>query len=157
MSLLNLNLKTLTNFVSKYHVYILLVLAYAYILYDLLQKYNLIPKFETFKKNNNNKPHKAKYAPNNGLRLVNYYADWCGWSQKLLPTWDKVVSSFDETGKCSVEKIDCALNDKNEMMCKKEKVEGYPSIILYKNETVIPYEGPRTAEKIIEFVEQHIE
>lgn len=50
-------------------------------------------------------------SDNNQLVLLNFYADWCRFSQMLSPVWDdlaeKVSAKFPEPGKVAIGKVDC--------------------------------------------------
>ena len=47
----------------------------------------------------------------NELVMLNFYADWCRFSQMLAPIWDefaeKLSARFPEEGKVVVGKVDC--------------------------------------------------
>ena len=50
-------------------------------------------------------------AANTELVLINFYADWCRFSNMLAPIFDeaadKVASEFPEKGKVVLGKVDC--------------------------------------------------
>jgi len=76
-----------------------------------------------------------------------YYANWCGWSKKFLPTWDQLENKVKNV---KFEKIDC---EKNKGMC--ENVPGYPFLILEKNGKKVPYNGDRSYEDVVKFLNKN--
>jgi thiol-disulfide isomerase/thioredoxin len=83
-------------------------------------------------------------------KLVLYYAEWCGWSQKILPVWDELEK---EILPVKLEKINC---EENKEMCK--KIEGYPTIILENKNKNKMMDGQyeRTIEGIKKFITDNI-
>ena len=88
-------------------------------------------------------------SKNNKIKVYNYYTTWCGWSQKFLPEWNKfkdLVSNSD-----SIEVIEIICDDMNNND-KCLTVPGFPSVIIEKDGKEITYESDRTAEKILNFI-----
>ncbi|KAG4120008.1 hypothetical protein ERO13_D11G116000v2 [Gossypium hirsutum] len=83
--------------------------------------------------------------------LVEFYAPWCGHSQKLAPEYEKLEASFKKAKSVLIGKVDC---DEHKSVCGKYGVEGYPTIKWFPKGSLDPkqYEGPRTAESLAEFV-----
>ncbi|TYI55192.1 hypothetical protein E1A91_D11G124800v1 [Gossypium mustelinum] len=83
--------------------------------------------------------------------LVEFYAPWCGHSQKLAPEYEKLGASFKKAKSVLIGKVDC---DEHKSVCGKYGVEGYPTIKWFPKGSLDPkqYEGPRTAEPLAEFV-----
>jgi thiol-disulfide isomerase/thioredoxin len=81
--------------------------------------------------------------------LVLYYAEWCGWSQKILPVWEEL----EKNNKLNVtlKKIEC--EKQPDEKCK--SVQGYPTIIYYKDDKEIVFNGERTKENIITFLNKN--
>jgi thiol-disulfide isomerase/thioredoxin len=89
-----------------------------------------------------------------------FYTNWCGWSKKALALLDseefknkmKEVEDIAE-----VVRIDCENDGKEE--CKQKEINGYPTMILYKNENgtekPIEFNGERTAEGIVSFIKNN--
>ena len=65
-----------------------------------------------------------------------YYAEWCGWSKKFLPTWDELAKNIKTV---DFVKIDCV---KMKDQC--ENIPGFPHIVLESNNKKIPYSGDRS-------------
>jgi thiol-disulfide isomerase/thioredoxin len=84
-----------------------------------------------------------------------FYASWCGWSQKILPEWEK----FEQDAKVQlpglrVTRVIC--EGDNEAQCMQQEVEGYPTVIFYpKDGAKIIFEDDRSAEKLLQFAKQN--
>ena len=59
--------------------------------------------------------------------LVDFFANWCGHCQKLLPLLDEVAVAMD--GKLNVVKLNV---DENRDLSKKYEIKGLPTMILFK-------------------------
>lgn len=53
----------------------------------------------------------SNFSGNNGIVFINFYADWCRFSNMLAPAWDeaadKVKNMYPEEGKVVIGKVDC--------------------------------------------------
>ena len=78
--------------------------------------------------------------------LVLFYADWCGHCKKLKPTWKECAEKAKENGLTMVQINVGEGTDKDKEISEKYSIDGYPTIILFKNGKPIPYDGPRTEE-----------
>lgn len=86
--------------------------------------------------------------------LVMIYADWCGHSKAMLPTWQLVKEKLQSTGQFEV----FDFNDKDDLAELKRlpanEIE-FPSIRFYTegypNGTPIKYRGDRSEESILKF------
>jgi len=82
-----------------------------------------------------------------GTWLIKFYAPWCGHCKRLAPTWDELATQA--KGRFNVAKIDCTVETGS---C--SDIRGYPTIKLFHNGVVTPYNGPRTIEAFTEFVRE---
>lgn len=73
------------------------------------------------------------FVQNNKYTLMEFYAPWCHWCQKLAPVWeatakalqDKSYSQFVKMGK-----VDCT-DTASQPLCLSNHVQAFPTIILY--------------------------
>lgn len=64
--------------------------------------------------------------------LVDFYATWCGPCKQLAPVIEKVAQHFNDTLK--VVKVDV---DKNQGASQAYKIQGVPTMILFKDGKVV--------------------
>ena len=84
-----------------------------------------------------------------GLKLVDFYADWCGYCNKQ----QEVLEELSEN-KFWIGKVDC---DKNPALAKKFGVEGLPTMILFKNGKVeIKIVGYHTKSQLLDKLTSHL-
>ncbi|KAK1288391.1 Protein disulfide-isomerase [Acorus calamus] len=84
--------------------------------------------------------------------LLEFYAPWCGHCQKLAPILDEVAVSFANDADVIIAKMDATANDvPNDFT-----VQGYPTLyFLSASGKIEQYEGDRTKEAIIEFIQKN--
>jgi thiol-disulfide isomerase/thioredoxin len=94
-----------------------------------------------------------QYIKGDKPTLVLFYAEWCGHCKKLEPTWTKATSVAEEKGHRMIQlnvggdkKDTEEIKRKNAEISQKYNVDGYPTILIFRNGTPTPYEGPRTVE-----------
>ena len=84
-----------------------------------------------------------------GKEFTLFYWKDCGHCKSMMPEWDKFMSSNNNKG-VKVNKIE---KDENPGLMEKMGVEGFPTILLTQNGSVVkPYEGERTAEAFQAFI-----
>lgn len=107
-----------------------------------------------------------------GLTFVKFFAPWCGHCKRLAPTWEELGRKFLGKNGVNIMKVDCTL-EINKQLCSEQevhkflarllwlswfwfKVEGFPSIFLYRNgEKLSEYTGNRGLDDLYEFVVKH--
>uniref|UniRef100_A0A453BD67 Thioredoxin domain-containing protein n=1 Tax=Aegilops tauschii subsp. strangulata TaxID=200361 RepID=A0A453BD67_AEGTS len=66
--------------------------------------------------------------------VVNFYAPWCYWSNRLKPSWEKAAQIIRERydpemdGRILLGKVDCT---EEVELCKRHHIQGYPSIRIF--------------------------
>ena len=133
-------------------IIITLLILFNYFKANHIKKHHTHTKQETEKMVNLNKDFPKS-------KLVLYYTNWCGYSRMFLPDWEKLKDFLktDDLGKTVIlEEYDCDSNV-GQTMCAKEKIEGYPSLILFKpngSKVNFPDNLSRNYDSVISFLKQ---
>ncbi|OUS47115.1 Thioredoxin/protein disulfide isomerase [Ostreococcus tauri] len=106
------------------------------------------------------------HDPTHAVVLVNFYAPWCPWCQRLEPVYEAAGLSVHEKyppgtkQRVLFTKIDCVVHEK---FCMQQVVTGYPTIRIFTHGTDILvhdgkrehafYKGPRTVDALTQFVD----
>jgi thiol-disulfide isomerase/thioredoxin len=88
----------------------------------------------------------------NLVKVYNFNTSWCGYSVRFQPEWEKFqkeVKARNDLSNVKAYDIKCD-NADNKQMCADYEVPGFPTVIIEKDGQKIDYNGPRTAESIIE-------
>ena len=89
---------------------------------------------------------------NNGITVVDFFANWCGPCRKLGPILEEVEGEL--SSKVKFAKIN---TDENLDMAKKYQVSGLPTLMVFKNgEVVERMVGLMPKSSIITNIEKHI-
>jgi thiol-disulfide isomerase/thioredoxin len=90
---------------------------------------------------------KSEKENSNKTIIYNFNTEWCGYSKKFQPIWDNFSSSLSSDELKNISAIDVKCDDKkNDDLCNKYDIPGYPYVLIVKQDKVIPYNGPRTVE-----------
>ncbi|XP_044734540.1 endoplasmic reticulum resident protein 44-like [Chrysoperla carnea] len=96
----------------------------------------------------------------NELVFINFYAEWCRFSNMLQPIFDdaadRVAAEFPENGRVVMGKVDC---DKESSVATRFHITKYPTLKVIRNgqPTKREYRGQRSAEAFTEFVKKQLE
>lgn len=85
-------------------------------------------------------------------KIYNFNTSWCGYSVRFQPEWNNVMKRINNDKEISNAKaydVKCD-QEENEELCAKYGIEGFPTVVLEKGDRRIMYNGPRTADAIIE-------
>ncbi|XP_019934921.2 protein disulfide-isomerase A3 [Paralichthys olivaceus] len=82
--------------------------------------------------------------------IVEFFAPWCGHCKRLAPEYEAAATRL--KGIVSVAKVDCTTSSNT---CSKYGVSGYPTLKIFRDgEESGPYDGPRTADGIVNFLKK---
>jgi len=98
------------------------------------------------------KEHADKYV----VLIANFYANWCIWSKRLSPVFEKTAEKIDSMRwlhrktKVKLVKVDCALYAD---LCRDNRVKAFPSIMLFMDGKINEkYDGHRTVDAMTQWV-----
>uniref|UniRef100_A0A7N1A684 Thioredoxin domain-containing protein n=1 Tax=Kalanchoe fedtschenkoi TaxID=63787 RepID=A0A7N1A684_KALFE len=107
-----------------------------------------------------------QYSNEYPILVVNFYAPWCFWSNKLRPSWEKAAKIIRERydpemdGRILIGKVDCT---EQTGLCNRNHVQGYPSIRIFRKGSDIrdhlghhdheSYYGDRDTESLVAMME----
>lgn len=95
----------------------------------------------------------------NELVFVNFYADWCRFSNLLAPIFDEAAASvqkeFPQQGKVVLGKIDC---DSETSISTQYQISKYPTLKLFRDGQVMKkeYRGQRSAESLATYIKEQL-
>lgn len=96
----------------------------------------------------------------NELVVINFYADWCRFSNLLGPIFDeaadKVAEAFPEQGRVVFGKVDC---DQENGISSRFHITKYPTLKVMRNGQPAKreYRGQRSADAFLSFVQKQLE
>ena len=86
-----------------------------------------------------------------------FFTDWCPWCQKSMPEWEEVRSEYE--GKTvngyvvKFKEINCTNEtEETERLIEKYKIEGYPTLKLIKDGSVIEFDAKVSKDNMVEFL-----
>lgn len=100
------------------------------------------------------------FAASNELVFINFYAEWCRFSNILMPVFDeaakKVAEEFPEAGRVVMGKVDC---EKENAISTRFHITKYPTLKLIRNGQPAKreYRGQRSTEAFVEFIKKQLE
>lgn len=99
--------------------------------------------------------------------VVNFYAPWCYWSNRLKPSWEKAATILRERydpemdGRILLAKVDCT---EEVDLCRRNHIQGYPSIRIFRKGSDLKeghgqhdhesYYGDRDTESLVKAMEE---
>ncbi|RXN00784.1 Endoplasmic reticulum resident protein 44 [Acipenser ruthenus] len=94
---------------------------------------------------------------NAGVALVNFYADWCRFSQMLHPIFEEssnvVREEFPDLKQVVFARVDC---DQHSDIAMRYRISKYPTLKLFRNGMMMKreYRGQRSVSAIADFIRQ---
>ncbi len=85
-----------------------------------------------------------------------FYTDWCGFSQKAMPEWEKLEEKLKATpyfGNTEVKAVRVDAESDRAITLLYE-VHGFPTIKLETSSILRDYEGKRTADSLMQFLRE---
>jgi protein disulfide-isomerase A6 len=79
-----------------------------------------------------------------GIWLVEFFAPWCGHCKNLAPEYEKAAKAL--KGIANIAAVDTTVEKVD------VQVQGYPTLKFYVDGTATDYDGPRTADGIVDFI-----
>jgi hypothetical protein len=95
--------------------------------------------------------------PKGELRL--YYASWCGYSRQFLPIWNQFVEQAKKMYPW-LKMVEIRCEGGNETLCHDDKIEGFPTIKLHKDDKIHDLSNeryPRTVDGLNRFIKKYFE
>jgi thioredoxin 1 len=84
--------------------------------------------------------------------LVDFWATWCGPCKKIAPTVDALATQY--AGRLKVGKVD---GDRNEATAERYGVDGYPTLLLFKDGAVVGrIVGAAGRSEIARMIDSHL-
>ncbi|XP_026473312.1 thioredoxin domain-containing protein 5 homolog [Ctenocephalides felis] len=120
--------------------------------------------FVTFCTGHEESPYTFQYTKENfqeGIgknnHFIMFYAPWCGYCQKLAPTWNQLAEMLnsDEHSRVTIAKVDCTTDNE---VCSQHDVTGYPTLLFFKLDTEEPvkFKGTRDLPTLTAFINEQI-
>lgn len=112
---------------------------------------------------NNSYPITEQFKENDKMiiKVFNFNTEWCGWSKKLQPEWDKFTKLIIDNNLNHIIAYDVKCdNNSNSNMCKEYDVPGYPYIVIEKMTNTeskpkrIIYDQERTADSLLSYIQK---
>lgn len=88
------------------------------------------------------------------LTLINFYAPWCHWSNRLKPVWEHTASFYKDNPRVLLGRVDCT-NDANRDLCRKNHIMAFPTIRIYRlgsTDSHEFYDGDRQTHSLLEYI-----
>jgi thioredoxin-like negative regulator of GroEL len=82
--------------------------------------------------------------------MVLYHALWCSYCQEFKPTWN------DFTKKTTIKTAELESSHSSLANSPEHQVHSYPTLKLFVNGKVIPFEENRSIENINKFIKSHV-
>lgn len=96
----------------------------------------------------------ARTIKRSGDNFWMFAAQWCHFCKEAKPEFDKVVGQHTVNGRTvNFQIVDV---DKEKAMTQEYGVEGFPTFILEVDGKRVKYDGPRTKEAFLDYVQKNV-
>ncbi|CAM9624399.1 unnamed protein product [Phaeothamnion confervicola] len=97
-----------------------------------------------------------EWLASNRFTFVLFYAPWCVWCQRMMPTWEAFAEAAEEGAMpISVAQVDCAAEND---LCMQQEVKAFPMMRLYHGTAPIDpdYRLDRTVDNLLAWTEAKV-
>jgi protein disulfide-isomerase-like protein len=101
--------------------------------------------------------HFEAFMAEHEMTMINFFAPWCMWCQRLHPTWEKFAEEVEAEGMpVGVASVDCQAHPQ---LCIKEGVGAFPTLKWYEGGKYIApdYKADRTVASLISFATRKLQ
>ena len=98
----------------------------------------------------NRQNHTQTGGSDNKANLILFKAEWCGHCQNFKPTWESLQKNISNVNFITYDA------DSNESEMQKYNVEGFPTLMLEKDQKLIEFNKERNIDNILEFVNENL-
>ncbi len=78
--------------------------------------------------------------------FIKFYAPWCNHCKAMAPAWNEMGRDF--RGRLNIGEVNC---DVESRLCKEIKIRGYPTLMFFKSQEHIEYDGLRGLGDLMSF------
>jgi len=102
------------------------------------------------------KPRPKREIPVGKARVYFFYTDWCGWSQKTMPEWEKFEGALRETPYFGTTHVSPVRVNAEEDRATAElyEVDSFPRIMVETSDSLHEFKGRRTSDALFEFLRE---
>ena len=96
----------------------------------------------------------TEFMKENKQVLILFYAPWCGHCKAFAPEYSKIADAIKEQG---IKVVTARVNaEENDVTSQLNNIEGFPTLKLYVDNEISEYEGDRTVDKVLSFIDKKI-
>jgi thiol-disulfide isomerase/thioredoxin len=92
------------------------------------------------------------------LSLINFYAPWCHWSNKLKPVWEHTATFYKDNKRVLIGRCDCT-KDENKGLCRDNHIMAFPTVRIYRlgaTHSQEFYDRERQTSAFMEFINHEL-
>lgn len=84
--------------------------------------------------------------------FIKFYAPWCTHCQAMQPAWEAMARKMQ--GRLNIGQVNCEIEKK---LCKDLRVRGYPTILLFRGQERVEYDGLRGLGDFVDYANKAVE